>query len=640
MKSNKSFYFKYLKYKKKYLEIKNIFGGGNLSAKNSFLLKILKDAKKPSNTNQSVLSLLNNDLYLKKELFKIMNGYEPQEQDNINLDINKLNNDVLTKYNEAIVEYQDKLVKYEEERRKYEEELKKQGRQRKGKPPKLNETEIILKKLNEIPELNIIFDNIILSLITNENMIDKFMTMYLAGNMGIRNSIKNSDIFVDNMELFILLQNNGKLTGNEINEINTLTDLRNFIDSNYDVIITIQEQQRQKEQERQFYKKIKELGESAVIVELNTPNVIIYSPTSMYGAIYYGAKTKWCTAAHNDNMFDHYNEIGKLYIIVLKHTQQKYQIQFENNQIMDALDNPTTIKHIINELHDDEFERWLEDKFRMLCINKKHYCMYALREIDKLKNDDEIVNIALNYDPSLISLVNPRFYDNTDLMLNLAKRNPYIFSYASDRIKNDENIVLSILDQNPLFLRYVNIRFRDDTDLILKLVEKNKEYFDNASDRIKNDKDIIYYLIIDKNIDIFKYLSNTLKDNSEFVTPLLEKRGYLFELVSKRLKDDENIALIAIKNNWTAMNHVSNRLKNDYNFIMKAVEIDGYVLAFLPEHFKNNYDIVLKAVQQNGDALKYASNNLKNNYDIVSAAVKQYRLALRYASDNLKKIDI
>jgi hypothetical protein len=67
---------------------------------------------------------------------------------------------------------------------------------------------------------------------------------------------------------------------------------------------------------------------------------LIIIPHTEESACYYGANTKWCTAAKEDNRFDYYNNEGPLYINIYKPTNRKYQFHFEERQFKDEEDEP------------------------------------------------------------------------------------------------------------------------------------------------------------------------------------------------------------------------------------------------------------------------------------------------------------
>lgn len=94
---------------------------------------------------------------------------------------------------------------------------------------------------------------------------------------------------------------------------------------------------------------------------------LIIIPHTEEAACYYGANTRWCTAAKEDNMFDYYNNDGPLYINIYKPKNRKYQFHFESSQFMDEEDEPIQL----NELP------WTEGALNYYkSINKEVYFRY------------------------------------------------------------------------------------------------------------------------------------------------------------------------------------------------------------------------------------------------------------------------
>ena len=111
---------------------------------------------------------------------------------------------------------------------------------------------------------------------------------------------------------------------------------------------------------------------------------LIIIPHTEEAACYYGANTKWCTAAKEDNMFDYYNEKGPLYINIHKPTNRKYQFQFESRQFMDEEDKPIQL----NEL---PWTKGVLDYYKS--INKEIYFKFdEVYDID----DNGIAVVTLN----------------------------------------------------------------------------------------------------------------------------------------------------------------------------------------------------------------------------------------------------
>lgn len=81
---------------------------------------------------------------------------------------------------------------------------------------------------------------------------------------------------------------------------------------------------------------VKVEGDYEVIINSGPNDLLVISPTDETAACSLGKGTQWCTAAKNNNMFNHYSKEGKLY--VLKYRNRKWQLHFESGQFMDEKD--------------------------------------------------------------------------------------------------------------------------------------------------------------------------------------------------------------------------------------------------------------------------------------------------------------
>ncbi|RYD66195.1 MAG: hypothetical protein EOP83_05625 [Verrucomicrobiaceae bacterium] len=126
----------------------------------------------------------------------------------------------------------------------------------------------------------------------------------------------------------------------DINKFKTIGDL---------VAVLNQGQQQVATQEESV--KSKAYNESTVV--LNTPEWTILTPKTMFAAQFFGVGTEWCTAygykdgnypTRTDNMFDHYNKDGPLYILFNKGDKRKYQFHFESGQFMNINDQQLDMK--------------------------------------------------------------------------------------------------------------------------------------------------------------------------------------------------------------------------------------------------------------------------------------------------------
>jgi hypothetical protein len=80
----------------------------------------------------------------------------------------------------------------------------------------------------------------------------------------------------------------------------------------------------------------KEDEESKKVVKLyESPDVLVVSPLTVQSSCKYGAGTKWCTAAKEENAFDYYNKFSLLVYVIPKHPitpGTKLAIQIPFNQ--------------------------------------------------------------------------------------------------------------------------------------------------------------------------------------------------------------------------------------------------------------------------------------------------------------------
>jgi len=91
--------------------------------------------------------------------------------------------------------------------------------------------------------------------------------------------------------------------------------------------------------------------------------VTVHRINTKEAACHYGAGTKWCTAAHHNNMFDDYHKEGPLYVVHTParhdhaHAQDrfgtsnsgkggKYQFHFESHQFMDEKDREVNLHNM------------------------------------------------------------------------------------------------------------------------------------------------------------------------------------------------------------------------------------------------------------------------------------------------------
>ena len=75
--------------------------------------------------------------------------------------------------------------------------------------------------------------------------------------------------------------------------------------------------------------------------------------SSRESAIYWGRGTRWCTAAQNNNMFEHYSSDGPIYVIVDgARSGTRYQLHPASRQFMNPQDRPVKLDQLKREYPD------------------------------------------------------------------------------------------------------------------------------------------------------------------------------------------------------------------------------------------------------------------------------------------------
>jgi hypothetical protein len=455
---NTDYQQKYLKYKEKYINLQKLFGGSKKTAQKYFQDEFIKNKDKVNTILKKDINLLKDSELLKKDSEIIFN----------------------------------KIYDYLNEHKIYE-----------------NGKELDLNKY-----------------------IDWIIKSYIYESFGAPNSLENFGRFKEAIQKYEILSNRLKTnptlddldyyeaihqlkdTFVQLDKIKGLIELENFIHHNYDILQLIEFKDYEKEKKKQEQILLKKRGEKDVNIILDTPKIIIYSPTSENGSKYYGRNTRWCTAAKENCMFNYYNEGGPLYIIQSKEDpKHKYQLHIEVKQVMDTKDEPVSIKDIKLDFNDPELNRWLDTKV-------KHIQDEEEKEYLRQYTHSKIMHVgAILMDlgdffkkiPDLKSLILERNFNLKlkDYLKPLTKLKylylqNYIYEPFGDSLKGLINLrILSIQDRN------YNMPFGDSLSTLIKLQVLTFSYSFNQplEDSLKN---LVNLKILDFSPEFNKSFENSL----------------------------------------------------------------------------------------------------------------------------------
>ncbi len=146
--------------------------------------------------------------------------------------------------------------------------------------------------------------------------------MYVAGQF------KVEDISKLKNELEVFMKAKPKIQNKDINSYKSLNDL-------YDVTEKFAPEDLKSKGEVE-----KEIKDKNVVKLVDKPHFKAIIPKTEEAACFYGKGTKWCTAATENSMFNHYHDQGDLIIIIAKIGEKirKWQLHYESNQFMDERD--------------------------------------------------------------------------------------------------------------------------------------------------------------------------------------------------------------------------------------------------------------------------------------------------------------
>ena len=145
----------------------------------------------------------------------------------------------------------------------------------------------------------------------------------------INRVLKIEDLYKATEYLTYFIKYNNRIEVKDINRYGSLQDL-------YSVVSVFMENPEMATSNSDEVRRIKEGAEKVY----EDGEWLIVVPHTQEASCYYGKGTQWCTAAEkSNNMFNHYNDQGNLYINIRKSDGEKFQFHFESDSFMDATDS-------------------------------------------------------------------------------------------------------------------------------------------------------------------------------------------------------------------------------------------------------------------------------------------------------------
>jgi hypothetical protein len=261
-------------------------------------------------------------------------------------------------------------------------------------------------------------------------------------------------------------------------------------------------------------------------------------------------------------------------------------------------------EHISERLKDDEdFTKYLISVYSSIEFASKrlrhdrNIVLFALEHNEillysasaELQNDEEIVMKTVSICGNALENASDRLKDDETIVLKAVKEYSFAFEYASDRLKNKRNVLMQALKSNDKEYHMIyerksifeclptNLALIDDEDILL-------EYVDNW----RNSQ------------DVFTYTSDRLKDDDVFVRYVIDKcGGDMLKHVSDRLKNDMYLCLYAFDthSSGNCMQFVSNEVKNNSEFMLELLWYKPWLISCITDELSNNDEFIEKIIE-------------------------------------------
>lgn len=349
------------------------------------------------------------------------------------------------------------------------------------------------------------------------------LSLYIGGRL------KLEDLYKAKEYLTYFVKYNNRIEVRDINKYKSLVDL-------YNVVKVFMDNPEMSTSHSDEIRKIKEGAEK--VYEDNEWLIVV--PHTMEASCYYGKGTQWCTAADkSNNMFDHYNDQGNLYININKISgdiSDKYQFHFETDSFMDATDSPIEspiyetiglnegVLEFYKSIKSSFYKKLIEIREEMYCTDSGYIIYYCTDPYSKSAyiwdeysgevvadnlvkiSRDKMGNIGYNFDhkdfevfknlygyKTLISLSDNGYAEKiSDSYIDVDAFNDVF--YVSD---SDENCLVCTVDKDGLFEIY---NFKIGSTLY-------RIQADMIRSRGQVDYGVVYFKKKDGTYDLFDYYS-------------------------------------------------------------------------------------------------------------------------------------
>ena len=192
--------------------------------------------------------------------------------------------------------------------------------------------------------------------------------------------------------------------------------------------------------------------------------------------------------------------------------------------------------------------------------------------------------------------------------------------HASETLKNDYDVVTIALRYSSLALEFVSDELKSNKTIVLRAVEKCGTALRFASNVLKMDGEICKAAVA-QDVYALIYVGKSLLEDRQFALQAVKMHANALAYFPKVLRNDVDICIEALGANDNARRYIPDRFQNDRTFILKVVSKNGSRIDIFPP-FKRDLEIVHAAVANSrGVALESVDHSYRNDIDAILLAL-------------------
>ena len=175
--------------------------------------------------------------------------------------------------------------------------------------------------------------------------------------------------------------------------------------------------------------------------------------------------------------------------------------------------------------------------------------------------------------------------DDEELMLLAIRRDPKLFSFCSPRLKQRTPIIMAAIDEESAgdVLAAVGAEtLQDHPEIVVRAIE----------------------VFTPRHLRILRsHIPEALWTNRQVVAAWIRKSGRVLDVFEPLIQNDEELALIVASHAWNDFHRVGPDLRNSYDFMLRAVDENGWVIRYAGREIREDMTLLIRAIANTGTAM-------------------------------------